>query len=42
MQTAVDQMPIAQDFKGYFMEAIAVPANRSMTMSAADETPTPH
>ncbi len=31
MQRAVDQMPLADDFRAYFMREIAVPANRAMT-----------
>ena len=33
MQEAIDGMPVAEDFKVYFMRAIAVPAHRSMTRS---------
>jgi hemoglobin len=31
MQEAVNDMPVADDFKAYFMREVAVPANRSMT-----------
>lgn len=31
MQEAIDGMPVADDFKSYFMREIAVPANRAKT-----------
>lgn len=37
MQEAIDQLPVAADFKRYFMEAVAVPANRCMTVRAVGE-----
>lgn len=33
MQVAIDAMPVADDFRAYFMREIAVPANRVLAMA---------
>lgn len=41
MEEAIADMPVADDFRTYFLREIAVPANRAMTRRPAGPTPEP-